>query len=379
MTQSQSDQTMLNRRQRLLLRELWAAGRLSRWELHERTGLTPNAVGAVAADLLKARVVRECPAEPSTGGRPRVPLEIDPNGREVIGISILPGQVAAARLGLSGNRLGDVVVRQASSPGHLVPVARQLLDSLISWRTLGIGVSVPGFVDPQTRQVLFSSAFPGMRSISVAGLYEQAGSLPVALENDLHATAARWLLTENAARQDVLVVSIGDGRLGASVLIDGRPNRGCVTAANELGHTRLPVPTERCYCGQTGCLERIVSSAFLSRQMGRRRTTLATAVDRYDPAGGTDDPALEVIIDHLAMGLSNAVNFLRPTRLVLASPFVRNAPFAERLVGAVRGLMLNELVDRVRIDLWEEPPERSAESPAWLALAGLYMEGWSGD
>ena len=54
--------------------------------------------------------------------------------------------------------------------------------------------------------------------------------------------------------------------LGSALLIDGRPNRGCVTGANELGHTRLPVETDICFCGHPGCLERIVSTEFLRRR-----------------------------------------------------------------------------------------------------------------
>src|SRR3954462_13485883 len=98
--------TVIEPRQRELVKHLWREVRLSRWELHQRTGLTPNGVGTTAESLLKLGVLRECPAEPSGGGRPRVPLEIDPGQRNVVGLSIAPGQVEAGRLGLRGHPIG---------------------------------------------------------------------------------------------------------------------------------------------------------------------------------------------------------------------------------------------------------------------------------
>src|SRR5439155_19426144 len=96
-------ESMLEPRQREIVRTLWEQGRLSRWELHEKTGLTPNNVGSVAEALLKMGVLREGTAEPSGAGRPRVPLEIDPSRRHVVGLAIGPGRVEACRVGLRGH------------------------------------------------------------------------------------------------------------------------------------------------------------------------------------------------------------------------------------------------------------------------------------
>src|SRR5205807_3952274 len=156
-------------------------------------------------------------------------------------------------------------------------------------------------------------------------IYDVAGDLPVVLENDMHALAARWLLTHRAAGQDVLLVLVGDGRLGAAILVDGRPNRGCAIGANDLGHCRFFVDTEKCFCGHVGCLERIVSTDFLLRQnghAGRNGKSITPPPDGAllqraaaydgDPAS---DPALNTILEYLACGLSNAINFVRPHRL----------------------------------------------------------------
>jgi predicted NBD/HSP70 family sugar kinase len=198
----------------------------------------------------------------------------------------------------------------------------------------------------------------------------------------MHALAARWLITHRAdQQQDVLLVWIDDGRLGAAILINGRPNRGCATGANDLGHTRFFVETERCFCGHTGCLERIVSSGFLALRDAAARSRLDHAHSLADRAGRFEhvgqDPALDEMTRYLACGLANSVNFVRPHRLVLVSAFTRYPAFADALLRLTRAMVLPQLVDRVRFELWDEPGAGSAEVAAWLAMAELLHGGWN--
>lgn len=359
-------------RERRILRLLWEHGPISRWELHEKTGFSPNLVGVLARGLIDRKLLRQRPAEPSNGGRPRVPLEIDPSCRHVIGLSIAPAHVEVARVGLVGHLQSDPTVRQVRDPRKLIAAAAELLEGSMSPATLAVGMSATGFVDPRSRRILFSSAMPGLRAQSLEPLYQRIGHLPVTLENDSHALAVRWMLTQRAdPRQDVLLVSLDDGQVGAAMLIEGRPNRGCAIGANEIGHTRLPVETDRCFCGQTGCLERICSTAFLRRHGSSLR--LQQAAEAYPD----DAPGLDHLLDLLAMGLSNAVNFMRPARMVLTGPLIFAESFVGDLIRRIRELLLVEIAARLRVELWHEPILRSAHTAAWLALARLYFDGWS--
>src|SRR3954447_7026140 len=122
---------MLDVRQREIVRTLWEQGRMSRWELHERTGLTPNNVGSVAEALLRMGVLREGAAEPSGAGRPRVPLEIDPTRRHVIGLAIAPGRVAACRAGLRGHPIGHPITKPVDDPARVITAAASVLKKMI--------------------------------------------------------------------------------------------------------------------------------------------------------------------------------------------------------------------------------------------------------
>src|SRR5215207_4876979 len=284
---STSTMVEIDARQREILRLLWSSGRLSRWELHRKTGVNPNAVG--------------------------------------VDVAISPGRVEAGRLTLRGSLLGRPIGRNVTEPGKTVLVAQALLRETLTDQTLAVGLSVTGFVDPIERAILTSSSIPGQGSMSLAPLYETIGNRPLILENNMHALAAWWLLIHQAeADEDVLLVSIRDGQLGAALLIDGRPNRGCAIGANELGHVRFFADTDTCYCGHPGCLERIVSTEFLRRR-GVASGTLLEHAARFGggDSGGNGSPkssksgavaadkAVGEVLDYLSAGLANAANFIR--------------------------------------------------------------------
>lgn len=148
-------------RQQEILRHLWMEGPLSRSELHTRTAFTPNGLGTLAESLLKAGLIRERPADPSSGGRPRIPLEIDPGSRHVIGLAINPGHVEIARVGLRGQLFGNATVREVDRPGDIVKVASARFGKTLNRQSLAIGMSVTGCVEPAKGEILFSAALTG--------------------------------------------------------------------------------------------------------------------------------------------------------------------------------------------------------------------------
>lgn len=363
---------VLETREREIVKILFNEGRMSRWELHRRSGQTPNGVGTVVNSLLEKGLVRECRADPSGGGRPRIPLELDPQRRHVVGVLIAHRAVEVCRLNLYGALIGREVRREVPRSNQMILTAARLLEKMVDEQTIGIGVGTAGLIDSGTHEILMSSAIPDQRGISLQPLYEAAAGRSVVLANDMQALAIRWMLTHRAQMtQDILLVGFVDGSMGAAMLIEGRPNKGCVMACNELGHTRLGVETDRCYCGQVGCLEMICSSGFLHRQGLPANMTLQSVVASEEPV-----PALDRMLELVATGIANGVNFVRPHRLVLVSNFLRYEKFYAPLVRGIRGSLLRELADRVRIDLWDQPAFQSAETAAWAALAHLYTDSW---
>jgi predicted NBD/HSP70 family sugar kinase len=356
-----------------ILRLLRSEGPLSRWQLHEQSRLRPNTVGDHVSQLLQKELVCERSAQAQGPGRPRVPVAIDPSLLHVVGAAIRPGHVEACRLNLLGGSQGRLQSRTVNQPDETIATLVGLLSEVINDRTFVVGLSTTGFVDPAGRKILFSSALPGKTSASLKPLFGVTCERPVVVDNDMHALAARWLQEHHhPLDEDVLLVYFDDGQLGSALLVRGEPNRGCLVGGNELGHTRLPVETSPCYCGHTGCIERICSSEFLRRH-GAAPGDLLDHVMRYDAS----QTAMNEMIQLLATGLANPVNFIRPHRVVLVSQYARHRQFTEALLQAIRSRVMVELAGRVQFDCWDQAATRAGETAGWLALAALYYPEWT--
>jgi len=344
-------------------------GPLSRRELHDRTRLRPNTIGQITGVMLDEGLLREGQPQSDGRGRPRQPLEIDASRRRVVGLSFEPGKVSLCRLNLHGRREGAIVERQVRQGAQMIEIGAKLVADACDRQTLAIGVAATGFIDPDSRSILTSSATMRHSPTPLDPIYAAAGKCPVLLENDMHARAFHWLLSQNQnPGEDVLLIELRDGAVGAALLIDGHPNRGCIIAGNELGHTRLPVETEMCYCGQVGCLERICSSDFLARLSGSPNANLYERLSRFYPG----DKIVEEIAGHLAMGIGNAINFIRPNRVLLTGNVTEALPFSNELLSRIRKFLLAPLVDRVRIDIWDAQAIPMPEAAGWVALAAIY-------
>lgn len=347
-------------------------GPISRQDLAQHLHARPNSVGDAAARLIRRGLLREEPPRINGPGRPSVPLAVDPRRRVVLGLALEPGRVGCSRLNLLGQPVAEPIRRRVASPARLIHAAARLLRDARDRRVLAVGVSTTGFVDVDTRRVLLSSAVPDAKIATLDPVFAAAGRTPVVLDNDMHALAAAWLLSEpRPAEADVLLVDLRDGGIGGALIVAGRPNRGCVVGGNEIGHTRCPAVTPVCYCGQSGCIERVFSSEYLGTRPGHA-DDLAARLRR----GPDADAALADVLGHLAWVFANAVNLIRPTRLVLHLPTGTHADVVHMVEQHTRRQLLRPLADRVRIEQWTGGPDRFSESAAWLALAGLYLAAW---
>ncbi|MEM9913551.1 MAG: ROK family protein [Planctomycetota bacterium] len=346
-----------------ILSLLQQLGPLSRQQLHERTGLRPNTVGDVASQLLERGLLVEGEPQAVGPGRPRVPLQIDESQCWVVGLALKPGSVKGCRVNLQGRRIGRALSQPLREGEAVTDAAATMLKRLLAPEAVAVGVTTTGLLDAESRRILFSTAVPDHRPTSAQPIYDAAGDLPLRFDNDMRAWATRWQLTHPATpREDLLLVHVRDGAIGSALMVDGKPNRGCVVGGNELGYTRLPID------GEAMKLEDIFSSAFLQRIAPNTAGGLDERVADYAP----DDTALIRATELLALGLANTCNFVRPHRLVLASDLTRHARFYHALLDAMKRTMLTPVAERMRIDTWEDSLPQGAEAAGWLVLDLIY-------
>ncbi len=372
-----SSYDMVSTREQAILFELWTRGPASRLDLARRLGLTPNLAGDLVAGMIKRNLVRECDKSVRGRGRPSIPVEIETANTHILGLALRPGWVQVGKINLRGQGIGTPKRSEVPEPQRLVQTATRLLESQLAAETFAVGVSVTGFVDAEHQRLLLSSALRGLPDADLSPMFRRMEDRPILIRNDMHALAARWLLTQHtfsdaSIDEDALLVLLDDGQVGSTLLINGRPNDGCVMGANEMGHMRFRVKTDLCYCGAVGCIERIFSSEYARARLGMVGH-LRDMVARYD---GRRGPMGEMI-SLVSNALGNVVNFVRPHRLVITSPFTQHTIFANELLKRTRECFLPALADRVRIDLWEQPIASPAETAGFLPLARMLLRAWS--
>lgn len=187
---------------------------------------------------------------------------------------------------------------EAVARGVADAVRRVLHDAHVpADRLAGVGVGVPGVVDPDGGSVANAVNLGVEGRAPLAALVSDAlGGTRVRLENDLNAAvigAAHHLAASGEGRVDDLAfVALGTG-LAAGIMLDGRLRRGPHQAAGEIGHLRYVPDGLPCKCGQTGCLERYASGSAIDAAWPSR-TGRPAPVELFEAAAAGDPDAVRV-------------------------------------------------------------------------------------
>lgn len=137
----------------------------------------------------------------------------------------------------------------------------------------GIGIGVPGYVNP-TNGVVLEAVNLGWHNIPLADLLAaELKTVPVCVQKDVNA-AVMGELRFGAAKsyQNVVLIAIGTG-LGIGILNNGQPVTGLDGAAGELGHAGINPNGRLCRCGLRGCPEAYISGVGLLNGLAEHVTT----------------------------------------------------------------------------------------------------------
>lgn len=130
----------------------------------------------------------------------------------------------------------------------------------------GIGIDVPGVVDPENGLVE-NAVNLGWSGVDLRGALQQefGSTLPIALERDTFAQAlGEYYYGAARGVKNCVYLAIGSG-LGAGALVNGQLLLGSNRAALEVGHLSLTGLTAPCSCGNIGCAETLLSGPGIIR------------------------------------------------------------------------------------------------------------------
>lgn len=308
------------------LLELVRTGQAStRTDLRRLTGLSRTAVVARVSALVDAGLLMLGEELASTGGRPPGALVFNHDAGVVLAVAIGRSRSQLAIFDLEGRELaGDTRDHGVgiSAPELMPQLAERLTTMLadVEPPVLGIGISLPGIVDPEKIVSVDSPVMGGWDGVDLAPYLRQVADVPIFLANDADVLARSELFGPGEKPRNALVVKASTG-LGMGVIADGRIVTGAMGAAGEIGHTRLDSAGELpCRCGSTGCLETIAGGwALVARlvesgvQAGHVRDLVAAALAGDAVARGL----LRESGRHLGELLAIAINLLNPEVVVI--------------------------------------------------------------
>ncbi|MGP3772375.1 ROK family transcriptional regulator [Streptomyces sp. SDT5-1] len=263
---------------------------ISRLELAERTGLTPQAVSKITARLRADGLAVEAGRRASTGGKPRTVLRLLAGAGHAVGLHLdrdelhtvladLSGAVVAARRApLDLGAGADAVLGAAACE------VDALLDAEAARTVLGVGVAVPGPLDHAAGVLHRVTGFPQWDGFPLRDALAERLGLPVVVDKDTNA-AALGLALEGEGARSFAYLHLGTG-LGAGLVLDGSLYRGARTGAGEFGHQVIQLDGPVCGCGNRGCIEALCLAAVASggleeaaRVLGEGAANLVSLLD----------------------------------------------------------------------------------------------------
>ncbi|GAA0507357.1 sugar kinase [Saccharopolyspora subtropica] len=315
-------------------------GEVSRVELAQRTGLTPQTMSNIVRALIADGLVTENGHAPSTGGKRRVLLKVVPDAYTSVGLHLDPEQITGVLLDLAGGvRLRSRRrVPTGAAPSAVATALTRTFQQLVrrsgvdSERVLGVGLAVPGPLDAEHRQVLAPPNLAGWSAVPLADIVAERAGLPVVMDNDATAAAIgeRWAGCAERAGSFVYVY-LGSG-VGIGVVLNDQVHRGVSNNAGEIGHVHSG-GSRRCHCGRRGCLEaycsmRAIVADWQAAGGKPEGDSVAAAYERMcRRAAGGDAAAVKVLrqaATRLGQVLASVVSVLDVDRVVLGGPALRH-------------------------------------------------------
>lgn len=334
---------------------------VSRADLARLMNVRRGVASLLVSELLSENLIFEGALGESVGrGRRPTFLYIDSRERCVVGVDIRASRTYILVTDLVGRQLGAVSSFQTNRDVDVLiqELARRIKQILTDYNACeGIGVSVPGMVEPTKGRVVHAPTL-AWRDVNLRDPLAAALGIPVQIENSGKACALAQLW---ATRSDVFAsgnsvfVSVSDG-VGVGIVVNGEVLRGRHNTAGEFGHVPLSIDGPKCSCGATGCWEAYVSNlATLSRYFGRDLSdprprdseeagfSVEDLIARARAGEAKALAALNSTARYLGLGLASIVNALDPARVYIGGEITTAWSLIEPIVrSALRERTLTE-------------------------------------
>jgi len=240
----------------------------------------------------------------------------------MLGIDLGGTDIKSALITVDGNpsepRSTSTPQGDPSGKAALEKLAQIIKEYAEQFEFKGVGLAVPGLVDPVNGVGLYSGTL-GWRDLEIVSALEEMTGKRVTLEHDVTAIGhAENRVGEAKSASSAVVVAIGTA-IAASIIVEGEVYHPH-PAVGEIGHT--PTGNNRpCVCGLTGCLEMTASGGAISRNYTAVTGEKVSALEVFDRANRGEHAAFELVeefMDSLSTSLVFVAALIGPEVIVVS-------------------------------------------------------------
>ena len=299
----------------------------SRRELADLMRLSPTTAGQYVDHLISCGYLNENGLKHGPMGRPKRSLTTNPDAGWFAGIEFNAERIQGVRVDFSGTKTDNRII---SLPGAVTPRAVitevcKLITALAKRAggpLLGIGVGVPGIVDPVAGIARDYAFIENWKDVPLASQLQDKHNVTVTLDNNLRviALAERWFGAAGDLA-DYVILGPRSG-FGVAIVIGGKMVTGSQHAAGEIG--RWP------WEGETALHNVLSAPAIWRRLTGKTkraslptdlRSALAGFADQRDAARAAIIADYARVIGSLQLILDTHSYFLHGPLTALGDAF----------------------------------------------------------
>lgn len=243
-----------------IIRQLYFSNLLSCAELSHKIDKSLSLTTKILNELIAEGTVIETGYAPSSGGRRPLMYSLKPDMVYTVAVAMDQFFTRIAIMDMQNRFVKPVEKFElplADNPAALSILAEKI-DTVIresgldKGKILGIGIGMPGFVDPQEG---VNYTFLHTKGESATGYIAKKTGVPAYIENDSSIVALAELKFGVARnKKNAMVINIGWG-VGLGMVLNGELFRGDNGFAGEFSHIPLFNNGKLCSCGKSGCLE----------------------------------------------------------------------------------------------------------------------------
>jgi N-acetylglucosamine repressor len=367
-----------------LLEEFLQHEEISRIEIAALSKCDNTTVTRAIRELLHRDLLITSGKREAAQGRPREMLRVNPDGRYLLGISLVPGKIVGVacdfRSGIRQRQ--EVILPDRASLEDWLASLEKITASLLKFagnRLAGMGLAVVGTFACKDMALHNLVGKPNQSGFNLHEFFAtKFGQNPMVF--NLISCLHRQAINNNPAlKQGVLMLVSAGWGIGMSIAHSGKIYLDDGHEGGEFGHNISELDGLPCPCGRCGCLETRASIGSILKAVRERLQQPQLTVPELLEMAQADDPRVRDILvtaaRFLGTALGNQVNNLLPNNLLLTGLCLKlGQRYLRVLQESINAVLFPAAAERLKLTLQTVTDDAPAVGAAMQVVAELLAD-----